>query len=157
MSTASTIPIPNIAGDVASRYAELDWKTARIVAGKLVQRRAVEVAEQRRVVVEVAALGREAASPIGLKLADPVPAGHPRERRVALAGCGVVGGGVLQRLLGCPGSLRSHRRSGARSVQAPRRAHPQRFGSPPTPSICSTPSPTSWSKPWSEGPVRPNG
>ncbi|HWE47135.1 MAG TPA: homoserine dehydrogenase [Caulobacteraceae bacterium] len=93
---------PNIAGDVASRYAELDWKTARIVAGKLVQRRAVEVAEQRRVVVEVAALGREAASLIGPKLSDPVAAGHPRKWRVALAGCGVVGGGVLQRLLGRP-------------------------------------------------------
>ena len=93
---------PAIAGDVASRYAELDWKTARIVAGKLVQRRAVEVAEQRRVVVEVAALGRQAASLIGPKLSDPVPAGHPRKWKIALAGCGVVGGGVLQRLLGRP-------------------------------------------------------
>ena len=93
---------PNIAGDVASRYAELDWKTARLVAGKLVQRRAVEVAEQRRVVVEVAALGRQAASLIGPKLSAPVPAGHPRKWKIALAGCGVVGGGVLQRLLGRP-------------------------------------------------------
>ena len=93
---------PNIAGEVASRYAELDWKTARLVAGKLVQRRAVEVAEQRRVVVEVAALGRQAASLIGPKLSAPVPAGHPRKWKVALAGCGVVGGGVLQRLLGRP-------------------------------------------------------
>jgi homoserine dehydrogenase len=93
---------PNIAGDVASRYAELDWKTARIVAGKLVQRRAVEVAEQRKIVVEVAALGREAASRIGPNLSPPVHAQHPRKWRVALAGCGVVGGGVLKRLLGRP-------------------------------------------------------
>ncbi|HEY3814297.1 MAG TPA: homoserine dehydrogenase [Caulobacteraceae bacterium] len=93
---------PNIAGDVASRYAELDWKTARIVAGKLVQRRAVEFAEQRKVVVEVAALGREAASLIGEQPPRTAPAGHPRKWKVALAGCGVVGGGVLQRLLGRP-------------------------------------------------------
>jgi homoserine dehydrogenase len=93
---------PAIEGAVASRYAALDWKTARTVAGKLVQHRAVEVAEARGIVIEVAALGREAASRIGPDNAPPVPAQHPRPRRVALAGCGVVGGGVLQRLLARP-------------------------------------------------------
>ncbi len=86
----------------AQRYAQLDWATARKVAGKLVQGRAIDAAEQRGLAIEVAALGREPGSRIGSESAPPVAALKPRPRRVALAGCGVVGGGVLQRLLARP-------------------------------------------------------
>ncbi len=88
--------------EVARRYDRLDWATAAEVGGKLVQRRAVETAQARGVEIEVAALGREDCSVIGEANAPAVPVVRLRKRRVAVAGCGVVGGGVLQRLLARP-------------------------------------------------------
>jgi homoserine dehydrogenase len=86
----------------ALRYARLGWAEARRRAGKLVQARALEVGEARGVEIEVAALGRGGASRIGTVDRPPEPSSRPAPRRVALAGCGVVGGGVLARLLARP-------------------------------------------------------
>jgi homoserine dehydrogenase len=90
------------ASGASQRYAALDWDTAREVAGKLVQARAIEVAEARGVEIEVAALGRGEASLIGPEGLPSAPAPEQRRLRVAVAGCGVVGGGVLQRLWAHP-------------------------------------------------------
>jgi homoserine dehydrogenase len=88
---------PN-AEDEALRFGAATWEQARAVAGKLVQPRALDVAEARGLTVEVGALGREDATRVGRTGAPPVRRRRPRPLRVALAGCGVVGGGVLQRL-----------------------------------------------------------
>lgn len=85
-----------------ARFEQLDWATARAVAGKLVQARAIEVAEARGVRIEVAALGRDSASVIGPNGAPAGKAAAPARRKVAVAGCGVVGAGVLKRLLDEP-------------------------------------------------------
>lgn len=90
---------PAVLGADAHRFGTLDWATARQVAGKLVQLRAIETAEARGVTVEVSAIGLDAASRIGAFPPQPAAATKPRKLKVALAGCGVVGGGVLERLL----------------------------------------------------------
>ena len=89
-------------GGAALRYDRLSWDRARAVAGKLVQPRAIDVAEARGVSIAVSALGRERASVIAPQDRPPSLALEHRRRRVAVAGCGVVGGGVLQRLLDHP-------------------------------------------------------
>ncbi|HEY3812833.1 MAG TPA: homoserine dehydrogenase [Caulobacteraceae bacterium] len=84
----------------ALRFGALTWHEARDVAGKLVQPRALRLAEDRGVALEVAAIGREDATAIGPSGGGPAvkraPAAAPL--RVAVAGCGVVGGGVIDRL-----------------------------------------------------------
>jgi homoserine dehydrogenase len=89
-------------GDDVLRYDRLSWDRARAVAGKLVQPRAIDVAEARGVTIEVSALGRERASVIAPQDRPPSVARKLQRHRVAVAGCGVVGGGVLQRLLADP-------------------------------------------------------
>ena len=49
----------------ALRFGAISWGAARDVAGKLVQARALRMAEDRGVAIEVAALGREDATVIG--------------------------------------------------------------------------------------------
>jgi homoserine dehydrogenase len=93
---------PAVLGDKALRYDSLDWATARKVAGKLVQPRAIDYAEDRGVAIEVAQAGRGFATRIGGEAQAPLPANHRPRRRVAVAGCGVVGGGVIERVLADP-------------------------------------------------------
>ncbi|HWE46882.1 MAG TPA: homoserine dehydrogenase [Caulobacteraceae bacterium] len=88
----------------ALRFAALTWSAARDVAGKLVQARALDMAEDRGVAIEIAALGREDATAIGPNGQPPVSAPSVKRAasraplRVAVAGCGVVGGGIVDRL-----------------------------------------------------------
>jgi homoserine dehydrogenase len=89
-------------GKAASRFEALDWATARTVAGKLVQDRAIDFAEARGLAIEVAAMGRDCKSVIGHAGRPAVSARPPVRRKVVVAGCGVVGGGVLSRLLAEP-------------------------------------------------------
>ncbi len=76
----------------ALRFGMVSWEEARSVAGVLVQPKALEFAERNGLELQVSALGRTSATWIGRASA------RPRRLRVALAGCGVVGGGLLQRL-----------------------------------------------------------
>lgn len=69
------------------------------MAGVLVQPKALAFAERNRLEVQVAALGRTDATWISSSGSAPAPAHRPPRLRVALAGCGVVGGGLLRRLL----------------------------------------------------------
>jgi len=82
----------------ALRFGSIDWTGARAVAGKLVQTRALDFAQGRGLTVEVGALGRLDATRVGPVGGPPVRRARQPRLRVALAGCGVVGGGVLQRL-----------------------------------------------------------
>ena len=84
----------------ALRFGALTWAAAREVAGKLVQARALRMAEDRGVAIEVAALGRGDATAIGPSGGGPAVKRTPAKAplRVAVAGCGVVGGGIIPRL-----------------------------------------------------------
>ncbi len=90
---------PVKSGGGASAFAKLDWSAAVRVAHPLVQHKAVELAWARGLSIEVAALGRGYETLIG-PATEVRGAGDARSRaRVAILGCGVVGGGVVERLL----------------------------------------------------------
>jgi len=81
------------------RYRRASWDEARRVGGALVQHDAIDLGEQRGVEIEVAALGRASGTVVGAHSAPPGPSVPDAPVRVAIAGCGVVGGGLLARLL----------------------------------------------------------
>jgi homoserine dehydrogenase len=93
---------PNDRTAPALRYRRASWDVARKLGGALVQHDAIDLGESRGVEIEVAALDRADGTVIGKKSAPPGPAPALPPLKVAVAGCGVVGGGVLARLLSDP-------------------------------------------------------
>ncbi len=83
----------------ALRFGAIAWGAARKVAGKLIQPRALDMAEARGLTVEIAAIGRAGATLIGPEGGAAARRAKVQPRtRVAVAGCGVVGAGVIERL-----------------------------------------------------------
>ncbi|KQW80846.1 amino acid kinase family protein [Brevundimonas sp. Root1279] len=92
---------PNADPD-ARRYDQASWSEARFLGGGLVQPDAIDLAEARGLRIEVRNHEDGHRTVIGPDSAPPrAPLPH-RRLRVALAGCGVVGGGALSRLLDDP-------------------------------------------------------
>lgn len=83
----------------AKRFARIAWADAVNIGGVLIQPEAVAFAAGCGVEIEVAGIGQMGATRIGPISGPPEPAPKRRALRVALAGCGTVGGGVLQRLM----------------------------------------------------------
>lgn len=90
---------PSGAAGVPLRYSQASWAVARAVGGVLVQPDAIDMGEQRGVEIEIAGLGGVRPTRIGARCEAPVPATALPPFRIAVAGCGVVGAGVLSRLL----------------------------------------------------------
>jgi homoserine dehydrogenase len=90
---------PN-ADPAARRYDQASWAEAKALGGELVQPDALDLAEDRRLRVEVRNHADRHRTVIGPDGAPPRPVQPSRPLKVAVAGCGVVGGGVLARLLG---------------------------------------------------------
>ena len=84
------------------RYRRASWDDARRHGGALVQHDAIDLGQQRGVKIEIAALGRADSTIIGDSSAPPGRSIPDAPVRVAIAGCGVVGGGLLARLLRDP-------------------------------------------------------
>lgn len=82
----------------ARRFSAVSWAQAREVSEGLVQDKALAYARDIAQPITLAAFAREAATRIGDRTRRPVTPGRHRPLRIALAGCGVVGGGVLHRL-----------------------------------------------------------
>ncbi|MFN3353439.1 MAG: homoserine dehydrogenase [Brevundimonas sp.] len=93
---------PNGADPAALRFEACDWATARRVGGKLVQVDALELAESEGLEIVVSALGSSGGTRIGARLEAPTAPLDRRPVRVAIAGCGVVGGGLYARLAADP-------------------------------------------------------
>jgi homoserine dehydrogenase len=79
----------------APRFAQLDYDEALKASRGLVQDKAIRAAAADGVVLEVAELGAGQASAIRRGPARIEPLAPRRRLRVALLGCGAVGGGVL--------------------------------------------------------------
>ena len=90
---------PNADAD-ARRYDQASWAEAKALGGGLVQPDALDLAEARRLCVEVRNHADGHRTVIGAEGAPPRRVPPRRKLRVAVAGCGVVGGGALARLLG---------------------------------------------------------
>ncbi|MBA3051005.1 homoserine dehydrogenase [Brevundimonas sp.] len=84
----------------ARRYDRANWAEAKALGGGLVQPDALDLAEARRLRVEVRNHADGHRTVIGAGSAPPRPVQPSGPLRVAVAGCGVVGGGALSRLLG---------------------------------------------------------
>ena len=84
----------------ARRYDRANWAEAKALGGGLVQPEALDLAEARRLRVEVRNHADGHRTVIGAGSAPPRPVQPSGPLRVAVAGCGVVGGGALSRLLG---------------------------------------------------------
>lgn len=86
------------------RFERADWQTAKAVGGGVVQPKALRYAEKHQLNFLITALGAKRGTEIGsgeneLAAAD---AENHAPLRVALLGCGTVGGGVYQRLAELP-------------------------------------------------------
>jgi len=90
-------------GSSPARYSRVSYATAARIGGAVVQRKAIEFAERQRLRFSVSSIGSCRATEIG-PYADSVALSErpTRPLRVALLGCGTVGGGVYERLAGLP-------------------------------------------------------
>ncbi len=86
----------------AERYSELSYEEAAKVSDGLVQAKAIRAAEAEDVLIEVAALGSAECTTIAHRSPRKSQPLKPRRLRVALLGCGAVGGGVLEHLRALP-------------------------------------------------------
>lgn len=105
-------------GPSAARFSRVSYGTALRVGGAVVQRKAIEFAERQRLKFSVSSIGSCRATEVGPH-ADTVTLSElpTRPLRVALLGCGTVGGGVYQRLAALP-ELFSVLAVGARNVES---------------------------------------
>jgi homoserine dehydrogenase len=79
----------------ARRYSYLSYAEAEHASSGLIQPKAIHAADEKNVLIEVAALGSSEATTIA-RFPPLKSRGHRPERlKVALLGCGAVGGGVL--------------------------------------------------------------
>jgi homoserine dehydrogenase len=91
----------------ARRFAIAAWETALRVGNGVVQPKAIRLAREAGVPLEITAASPFAGTLIGSGPDRLAPPGRPpRPLRVALLGCGTVGGGVLERLLARPDLFR---------------------------------------------------
>lgn len=86
-----------------TRFAQVSYETAARVGGPVVQLKAVRFAEAHRLRFSITSIGSEKSTEVGpfTDLLD----GYTKDAetiRVALLGCGTVGGGVYQRLAALP-------------------------------------------------------
>jgi len=87
----------------ASRFAAVSYETAARLGGQVVQRKAVRFAQTHRLRFVLTSFGADARTEVGPfadRLDTAQTAGEPL--RVALLGCGIVGGGVYERLSSLP-------------------------------------------------------
>ena len=95
---------PNVRnGSSAARFVRVSYATAARVGGAVVQLKAIDFAERHRLRFTVSSVGSGRATEVGPH-ADSVALSDAQLKplRVALLGCGTVGGGVYQRLAALP-------------------------------------------------------
>lgn len=86
--------------DGARRFARISYDDAREVSGELIQPRAIDYAEARGVAARVGRLAAAGETVVGKRTTPPEPVEGKAPLKVALAGCGVVGSGLADLLLG---------------------------------------------------------
>lgn len=108
--------------DRALRFEQASYQTAARLGGRLVQLKAVRFAEthrQRFMLTCIGASERTDVGPFGDRLSPSSPSDEPL--KVALLGCGTVGGGVYERLAALP-ELFTITGVGTRTGEEPRAA-----------------------------------
>lgn len=82
----------------AMRFRRLDWRTARDIAGKLLQPKAIDFAAAHQVAIRVLRLNGAEGTYVSAKGEAPSRVSAPHRLRVAVAGLGLIGEGVALRL-----------------------------------------------------------
>ncbi len=91
---------PRVLGPAPKPLAALTWRTAAQVGGDLIQPKALALAEARGLEFIVAGLGAPRGTRVGEGPSRLAAEASVAPCRIAIAGLGTVGGGVLRRLLG---------------------------------------------------------
>ena len=86
----------------ARRYSHLNYAEAEKASSGLIQAKAIHAADEKDVLIEVAALGSAEATTIARVPAAKSRPLRPERLKVALLGCGSVGAGVLDLLQAQP-------------------------------------------------------
>ena len=95
---------PSHTAQPPQRFATVSYETAERLGGGLVQAKAVRFASEQALEFEIAAIGSDQGTIVGRCIDKLSPARHIASPiRIALLGCGTVGGGVYQRLSALPG------------------------------------------------------
>ncbi|NNE58532.1 MAG: hypothetical protein HKN36_10520 [Hellea sp.] len=84
------------------RYDEISWADARERAAVLVSPKALAFAEENRLEFDIGTPGIPDYTRIGAKTGKTGPAKEPKILRIAMMGCGIVGGGVYRRVKAQP-------------------------------------------------------
>jgi homoserine dehydrogenase len=87
----------------AARYGEISWADALRIARPLIQPQAVEYAANKKLFLEIETLGSTSATCVGDRTGIPKPARVAQPLRVSIAGYGVVGQALVERLREEPG------------------------------------------------------
>jgi len=93
---------PRRAGPPPKRYDEISWADARKKAAPLIAEKALEFAEENLVSFNLGAPGIPVFTTIGTKSGKAASPQKPKLLKVAMMGCGVVGGGVYRRIKAQP-------------------------------------------------------
>lgn len=89
---------PKEAGPAPKRYREISWEEAREKADVLVAPKALKFAQENELAFDVGQPAIPFCTTIGPRTSDLSVAPQARKLRVAMLGCGIVGGGVYRRI-----------------------------------------------------------
>jgi homoserine dehydrogenase len=89
---------PKSAGATPQRYDRISYKDARSKAGPLVSPKALDFAEEHDIEFAIGKPGIPSYTTIGGETGTVSPIPKPKTLRVAMMGCGIVGGGVYRRI-----------------------------------------------------------
>lgn len=95
---------PSNGSEKPRRFASASYQTTAQVAGKLIQEKAIRFARDHKLEFEISALGSSSGTVIG-DVQDQFSGNGTTDQeplKVAILGCGTVGGGVYQRLTALP-------------------------------------------------------
>jgi len=93
---------PKEAGPAPLRYDEISWDDAKTQASVLIQPKALAFAKDKSVTFNIGRPGVPLYTSIGPKTSAPKAPPFVKKLRVAMMGCGIVGGGVYRRIAACP-------------------------------------------------------
>ena len=89
---------PKSSGASPQRYDHISYADARAKAGPLVSPKALDFAEEHDIEFDIGKPGIPSYTTIGAETGSLSPIPAPKKLRVAMLGCGIVGGGVYRRV-----------------------------------------------------------
>ncbi len=86
----------------AKRYEIISWDDVQEKADVLVEPKALEFAKKHRLEFDLGTIGQPNYTKVGAKTSKPKARKTPPKLRIAMMGCGIVGGGIYRRIDALP-------------------------------------------------------